>query len=74
MFYLMNAKISLTFRPLSKQYQELARSVFLQTMGTATSSARKKTHSDLQDKVNGLWNNARMFEKGLNFFNGEFVS
>ncbi|XP_052238485.1 E3 UFM1-protein ligase 1 homolog [Dreissena polymorpha] len=50
-------------RPLTKQYQEVAHSVFLQSTGTAAS--RKKTHGQLQDRLTALWTNARLFEKGL---------
>jgi len=58
------------FRPLTKQYQEVAKSIFLQSTGTASTSARKKTHGDLQEKLTGLWTNARLFEKGLKLFLG----
>lgn len=52
-------------RPLTKQYQDVAKSIFLQSAGADTSSARKKTHGELQEKLTGLWTNARLFEKGL---------
>ena len=60
-------------RPLTKQYQDVAKSIFLQSAGTDTSSARKKTHSDLQEKITGLWTNARLFEKGLKLLPGKFI-
>ncbi|WAR06782.1 UFL1-like protein [Mya arenaria] len=52
-------------RPLTKQYQDVAKSIFLQASGTESTSARKKTHGELQEKLTGLWTNARLFEKGL---------
>ncbi|KAK7107301.1 E3 UFM1-protein ligase 1-like [Littorina saxatilis] len=55
-------------RPLSRQYQEVAKSIFLQASGTGTSADRKKTFAELQDKVSGLWTNARLFEKGVKLF------
>ncbi|XP_041352630.1 E3 UFM1-protein ligase 1-like [Gigantopelta aegis] len=55
-------------RPLSKQYQEIAKSIFLQSAGAASGSDRKKTHGDLQEKLNGLWSNVKLFEKGLKLF------
>ena len=58
-------------RPLNREFTELAKSVFLQTQGTATGAARKKTHGDLSDKVNGLWTNAKLFDKGIKVFPGE---
>ncbi|XP_074653145.1 E3 UFM1-protein ligase 1-like isoform X2 [Tubulanus polymorphus] len=59
------------YRPLKRQYQESIKSVYLQTTQTATSSGRKKTHSELQDKINGLWTNIKLFEKGIKYFNRE---
>lgn len=58
------------FRPLTKQYQDIAKSIFLQTSG-ASSHERKKTHVELKEKLVGLWTNARLFEKGLKLFNGK---
>lgn len=55
-------------RPLNRQYQEMAKSIFLQASGTGTSADRRKTFGELQEKVSGLWTNARLFEKGLNMF------
>ena len=59
-----------TFRPLRKQYQSIARSVFLQTVGGGSGTSRKKTHGDTTEKANGLYSNARLFEKGLQLFEG----
>lgn len=58
-------------RPLTKQYQDVAKSIFLQSTGADTSSGRKKTHSELQEKISGLWTNAKLFEKGLKILSGE---
>ncbi|XP_070550481.1 E3 UFM1-protein ligase 1-like [Ptychodera flava] len=52
-------------RPLTKAYQDIARSVFLEATGEGASGDRRKTHSELQDKVNGLWINIKLFEKGI---------
>ncbi|XP_077864650.1 E3 UFM1-protein ligase 1-like isoform X2 [Saccoglossus kowalevskii] len=52
-------------RPLTKSYQEVARSIFMQTTGTSDSVDRRKTHSELQDRINGLWTNIKLFEKGI---------
>ena len=57
-------------RPLTQQYQQVARSIFLQSVGAASSGARKKTHGELSDKITGLWRNALLFEKGLLLFPG----
>ncbi|XP_076444457.1 E3 UFM1-protein ligase 1-like [Babylonia areolata] len=55
-------------RPLTRQYQEVAKSIFLQTSGTGTSADRKKAFGELQDKISGLWTNVHLFEKGLKLF------
>jgi hypothetical protein len=59
-------------RPLRRQYQTVAKSIFLQHMGSTSSATRKKTHDELSDKVSGLWVNAKLFERGTKLFNGEF--
>ena len=58
-FWVWDAKIITVtvsrHRPLRRKYQEIVKSVFLQTMGVMSGHARKKTHGELQDKINGLW-------------------
>ncbi|XP_059145285.1 E3 UFM1-protein ligase 1-like [Physella acuta] len=51
-------------RPLTRQYQEVAKSIFMKTSGPD----RKKTAAEIQDKVNIMWINARLFEKGAKLF------
>jgi hypothetical protein len=57
-------------RPLNKEFTELAKSIFMQTQGSGSTAERRKTHSQLSDKLVGLWTNAKMFEKGLKLFPG----
>ena len=52
-------------RPLTQSYQEVARSVFL-----VTGDKKRKSHSEVQEKVNVLWANAKLFDKGIKLFNG----
>ncbi|ELU03598.1 hypothetical protein CAPTEDRAFT_148455 [Capitella teleta] len=59
------------YRPLNKEFTEMAKSIFLESQGSGTSAARKKTHSQLSDKIVGLWTNAKLFEKGLKLFPDE---
>ena len=33
---------------------------------------KNKSHKDYQEKVNGLWSNLKLFEKGLKQFEGEY--
>ena len=53
-------------RPLTQCYQEVARSVFL-----STGDKKRKSHSEVQDKVNVLWANAKLFDKGIKLFAGK---
>ncbi|XP_066914006.1 E3 UFM1-protein ligase 1 homolog [Clytia hemisphaerica] len=57
-------------RPLTKEYQEVAKSIFLTSSGTS-SVLKNKSHKDYQEKVNGLWSNLKLFEKGLKQFEDE---
>ncbi|XP_068755117.1 E3 UFM1-protein ligase 1 homolog isoform X1 [Montipora capricornis] len=54
---------SYLFRPLTQCYQEVARSVFL-----STSDKNRMSHSEVQNKVNVLWANAKLFDKGIKLF------
>ena len=42
----------------------MAKSVFNNRSGKASSSS-KKSHAEYQEKINGLYANARLFEKGI---------
>lgn len=53
-------------RPLTQCYQEVARSVFL-----STGDKKRKSHSEVQDKVSVLWANAKLFDKGIKLFAGK---
>ena len=56
----------LFYRPLTQSYQEVARSVFL-----STSDKNRMSHSEVQNKVNVLWANAKLFDKGIKLFAGK---
>lgn len=60
----------LFFRPLTKNYQEVLRSIFLSSTSYSGAS-RKRTIKDLQEEVSNLYNNIRLFEKGAKHFTGE---
>ena len=61
------------FRPLKREYQKVAKEVFLEQMGAMTrGGTKKKSHDEFSDKVNGLWTNARLFEKGMKLFDGKW--
>ncbi|XP_077911110.1 E3 UFM1-protein ligase 1 isoform X2 [Halichoerus grypus] len=55
-------------KPLNKTYLEVVRSVFMSSTSSASGTGRKRTIKDLQEEVSNLYNNIRLFEKGLKFF------
>ena len=70
-YYILSAKYRFFFfflynRPLTQCYQEVARSVFL-----STGDKKRKSHSEYQEKVNVLWANAKLFDKGIKLFAGK---
>ncbi|OCT80451.1 E3 UFM1-protein ligase 1 [Xenopus laevis] len=58
-------------RPLTKSYQEVVRSVFLSSTSSTSGASRKQTMRDFQEEVTNLYNNTRLFEKGIKFFSDE---
>lgn len=51
-------------RPLTRKYQEVARSVFLAS-SSASGAARRKTHAELQEKLAALLLSIQQFDRGL---------
>ncbi|KAK7133527.1 hypothetical protein R3I94_015416 [Phoxinus phoxinus] len=58
-------------RPLSKLYQEVVSAAFMSTSSTGAGGSRKKNMKDLQEEINNLYNNIRLFEKGTKLFSDE---
>ncbi|CAE1163552.1 UFL1 [Acanthosepion pharaonis] len=56
------------YKPLTQEYQEIAKSIFFETSGSATGAGRKKNFTEVQDKVCGLWSNMLLIEKGIKYF------
>ncbi|KAM5256021.1 E3 UFM1-protein ligase 1 isoform 1-T1 [Ctenodactylus gundi] len=54
-------------KQLNKTYLEVVRSVFMSST-SASGTGRKRTIKDLQEEVSNLYNNIRLFEKGMKFF------
>nr|XP_045010927.1 E3 UFM1-protein ligase 1 isoform X2 [Jaculus jaculus] len=54
-------------KPLNKTYFEVVRSVFMSST-TASGTGRKRTIKDLQEEVSNLYNNIKLFEKGMKYF------
>lgn len=58
-------------RVLAHEYQEIAKSIFVASTQVSSSSSKKKVSQDYREKLNGLMTNIRLFEKGLNSFEGD---
>ncbi|XP_023230156.1 E3 UFM1-protein ligase 1-like [Centruroides sculpturatus] len=67
---LINELAKHLFKPLTKKYQEIAKSVFLAS-ATSSSATRRKTHAEVQEKLNTLYCQVHMFEKGLKIFSDD---
>ena len=61
------------FRLLGQEYKEVAKSMFNKRSDTGK-NINRKSHSDFQDKINGLYSNIKLFEKGIKFFDGKYYS
>eukprot|EP00795_Rhopilema_esculentum_P017681 gene17681-9336_t len=59
------------YRPLSQEYKEAAKSLFNKRPGTSSNVANKKSHSEYQEKINGLYANIRLFEKGIKLLDAD---
>lgn len=58
-------------RPLSKMYQEVVSTAFMSTSSSGAGGSRKKNMKDLQEEINNLYNNIRLFEKGTKLFSDD---
>ncbi|KAM9338966.1 E3 UFM1-protein ligase 1 [Symphorus nematophorus] len=58
-------------RPLSKAYQEVLRTVFMSSTSSPSGANKKQSMKDLQEEITNLYNNIRLFEKGIKFFSDE---
>ncbi|XP_071532971.1 E3 UFM1-protein ligase 1 [Panulirus ornatus] len=56
--------------PLTKQFQDVAKSVFLATVAVG-GDARRKTHQQLQEKVSALLTTIKLSEKSIKMFEEE---
>uniref|UniRef100_A0A8C2IYN9 E3 UFM1-protein ligase 1 n=1 Tax=Cyprinus carpio TaxID=7962 RepID=A0A8C2IYN9_CYPCA len=56
---------------LSKMYQEVVSAAFMSTSSAGAGGSRKKNMKDLQEEINNLYNNIRLFEKGTKLFSDE---
>ncbi|KAJ0061046.1 hypothetical protein NL108_004766, partial [Boleophthalmus pectinirostris] len=61
-------------RPLTKNYQEVLRTVFMSSSSSPSGPSKKKSMKDLQEEISSLYNNIRLFEKGTKAFSGKPLS
>lgn len=54
-------------------YQEVVSTAFMSTSSTGAGGSWKKNMKDLQEEINNLYNNIRLFEKGTKLFSGQSV-
>lgn len=50
-----------------------AAKVVFESMMSSTAQNRRKTHSELQDKLNAMFMNVRLFEKGIKQFSDKDI-
>ncbi|XP_056014591.1 E3 UFM1-protein ligase 1-like [Ostrea edulis] len=55
-------------RPLNRDYQLSALETLRSTVTQSPGSGKRKTHTDLQERITGLWTNVLLFEKGTKSF------
>ncbi|XP_017543625.1 E3 UFM1-protein ligase 1 isoform X2 [Pygocentrus nattereri] len=58
-------------RPLTRKYQEVVRSAFLSSSSSGSGGNRKQNVKDVQEEINNLYNNVRLFEKGTKLFSDD---
>jgi hypothetical protein len=57
---------------LQARFQEAAKAALAAQAQVVPMGQRKKKHANLQEKIQGLWNNSKLFEKALACFTGLF--
>lgn len=58
-------------RPLTLKYQEVIHTAFLSSSSSGSSGTRKQNVKDVQEEINNLYNNVRLFEKGTKLFSDD---
>ena len=61
-------------RALQARFQEAAKAALAAQAQDVSIGQQKKKHANLQEKIQGLWSNSKLFEKALTYFKGSFVS
>uniref|UniRef100_A0A3B1IKG5 E3 UFM1-protein ligase 1 n=1 Tax=Astyanax mexicanus TaxID=7994 RepID=A0A3B1IKG5_ASTMX len=60
-----------TLLPLTLKYQEVIHTAFLSSSSSGSSGTRKQNVKDVQEEINNLYNNIRLFEKGTKLFSDD---
>uniref|UniRef100_A0A4W4EHK2 E3 UFM1-protein ligase 1 n=1 Tax=Electrophorus electricus TaxID=8005 RepID=A0A4W4EHK2_ELEEL len=67
----LSIMVMFSYRPLTKAYQEVVRTAVMSSTSTGSGGNRKQNVKDLQEEINNLYNNIRLFEKGAKLFTDE---
>lgn len=59
-------------RVLQARFQEAAKAALAAQAQVVSMGQQKKKHANLQEKIQGLWNNSKLFGKALAYFKGSF--
>ena len=62
-------KFAVVFRPLQDSFQQQAKEM-LEAQAEGEVGVRRKRHASLQEQLQGLWVRAKLFEKGVELFDG----
>lgn len=57
---------------LQARFQEAAKAALATQAQVVSVGQQKKKHANLQEKIQGLWSNSKLFEKALACFKGSF--
>ena len=60
------------FRPLQDMFQEEAR-IILAAQSEGEAGAQRKRHAQLQESIQELWNRVKLFNKGIELFEGTIM-
>lgn len=55
-------------RPLTRKYREIAETIFLSSSSLASGSARRKLHTELQERLTTTYADLHMYIKGIQLF------
>ena len=66
------ASCTFPYSPLQEAFQKEIRANAATLVQGPSAGQQRKRHANLQDRVQGLWNSTRLFEKALGLFEGRY--